>query len=178
MLERGWKTGRLREALASGGLRSLGRGQRSLLCTLHLGCPRDLALPHHPHVSLPSTSHAGPAPYLPLYKLSRGEEWPLRTLQSTLTAPPTQGHFVPMATGTWTGGAMGSCVYSVFKCCWSPLLACGRHQVQHVNCGADIQTPLLLLLCKQFAAQVTLFYNLHGAWCKGIDLLLMPQAFV
>lgn len=56
--------------------------------------------------------------------------------------------------------------------------ACGRHQVQHVSCGADIQTPLLLLLCKQFAARVTLFYNLHGAWCKGIDLLLMPQAFV
>lgn len=73
---------------------------------------------------------------------------------------------------------MGSCAYSIFKCCWSPLLAFGRHQVQHVSCGADIQTPLLLLLCKQFAARVTLFYNLHGAWCKGIDLLLMPQAFV
>lgn len=121
MLERGWKAGRLREALASGGLRSLGRGQGSLLRTLHLGCPQDLAFPHHPHVSLPSTSRAGPAPYLPLSKPSRGEEWPQRTLQSTLMAPPTWGHFVLMATGTGMGGAMGSCAYSIFKCCWSPL---------------------------------------------------------
>lgn len=36
----------------------------------------------------------------------------------------------------------------------------------------------LLLHRKQFTADVTLYYNLNGAWCRGIDLLLMPQAFV